>query len=357
MGVRVLSYLRPGYSNYLRRAAMGMTVVRGVVAVSSRTGSTGCGNHLGVTASASFRGQRAAAQAVSRHGGVLVGASARQYATCACVYPSSSLGMAAHSFSGRGISIKAPAFAADDGLQEKEEDLAVDDVEPEALNFAEDGAEESAFAATSSPADNGVDPCKVWVGNLPWEVEVEDLRNLGEEFGAVVDVTIVRDRMTGRSRGFGFLEYSEPQEATNAINTLNGQEFSGRVLNVNSPLPRGAARERPRRRDFNNSYRLYVGNLAWSIRENELETLFGDFGPTNTYIVMDGDRSKGFGFVSFANEEDRNSAMSSLDGMEVEGRPLRVSVAYDRDRKSRSSNEYGGYGGGYGDDFDDLNKF
>jgi len=111
--------------------------------------------------------------------------------------------------------------------------------------------EPDAFTApprTRASFDNGVDPCKIWVGNLPWEVDVDELRNLGEEFGEIIDVTIVRDRMTGRSRGFGFVEFSEPSEATNAINTLNGQEFAGRVLQVNAPLPRGSGpRERPER--------------------------------------------------------------------------------------------------------------
>ena len=205
MGVRVLSkYLRPCTYNSFKRAAMGMSVqVRGAAAGGGGVHHHHHAHHACAAASASVRGQRAAAQAAARHGGVLAAVSARQYAASACVYASSSLGSAAHGLTSRGFSVRATAFAADDGLQaEKEEveELAVDEVDAEALNFAEDGAEEPACEAPSAPANDGVDPCKVWVGNLPWEVEVEDLRNLGEEFGAVVDVT-VRPPRAVRTRG------------------------------------------------------------------------------------------------------------------------------------------------------------
>ena len=73
---------------------------------------------------------------------------------------------------------------------------------------------------------------KIYVGNLSWDSNEQDLRELFEQFGAVHSVAIVMDRETGRSRGFAFVEMDE-SEAQTAISKLNGREFDGRSLNVN----------------------------------------------------------------------------------------------------------------------------
>ena len=69
---------------------------------------------------------------------------------------------------------------------------------------------------------------------------------------------------------------------------------------------------------------------------------------------MDGPRSKGFGFVSFSNEDDRNSAMSSLDGTEIMGRPIRVSIAVQRQNRNRSNYNNSGGRDYYGSGRDDF---
>ena len=73
---------------------------------------------------------------------------------------------------------------------------------------------------------------KIYVGNLSWDSNEQDMRELFEQFGAVHSCAIVMDRDTGRSRGFGFVEMDD-SEAQTAISKLNGREFDGRTLNVN----------------------------------------------------------------------------------------------------------------------------
>lgn len=84
----------------------------------------------------------------------------------------------------------------------------------------------------------------IYVGNLPFPTTEDDLRQAFEEFGAVDSATIIKDRFTGKSRGFGFVEMPEQTEAEAAINNLNGEDFGGRTLTVNEARPR---EERPRR--------------------------------------------------------------------------------------------------------------
>lgn len=78
----------------------------------------------------------------------------------------------------------------------------------------------------------------IFVGNLSYQTTQEDLEAAFAAYGAVERVSIVRDRDTGQSRGFAFVEMTNPNEATNAINSLNGRELNGRSLNVNEARPR-----------------------------------------------------------------------------------------------------------------------
>lgn len=81
----------------------------------------------------------------------------------------------------------------------------------------------------------------LYVGNLPFSATADDLREAFSNFGTVTRASVVSDRETGRSRGFGFVEMEEG--ADEAIATLNGAQFQGRSLTVNEAKPR---EERPR---------------------------------------------------------------------------------------------------------------
>jgi cold-inducible RNA-binding protein len=79
---------------------------------------------------------------------------------------------------------------------------------------------------------------KLYVGNLSFQTTSDELRDHFAQAGNVESASVVEDRMTGRSRGFGFVEMATPEEATAAIEQLNGKEFAGRNLTVNEARPR-----------------------------------------------------------------------------------------------------------------------
>ena len=79
---------------------------------------------------------------------------------------------------------------------------------------------------------------KLYVGNLPYNTSEEDLRNLFAQYGNVESVAVITDRDTGRSKGFGFVEFGDDNEARNAISALSGQEYGGRALTVNEARPK-----------------------------------------------------------------------------------------------------------------------
>ncbi|MFH0778177.1 MAG: RNA-binding protein [Candidatus Eisenbacteria bacterium] len=82
----------------------------------------------------------------------------------------------------------------------------------------------------------------IYVGNLSREVADGDLKQAFEAFGRVESASVIKDRFTGESRGFGFVEMPSSDEARAAINGLNGKELKGRTLNVNEARPRDDSR-------------------------------------------------------------------------------------------------------------------
>ncbi len=79
---------------------------------------------------------------------------------------------------------------------------------------------------------------KLYVGNLSYEVTDDDLRVAFESFGQVDSATVIKDRDTGRSKGFGFVEMSAQAEAQAAIDGMNGKDLKGRAVNVNEARPK-----------------------------------------------------------------------------------------------------------------------
>jgi RNA recognition motif-containing protein len=92
---------------------------------------------------------------------------------------------------------------------------------------------------------------KLFVGGLPYAVTSEDLREYFAQCGTVVSATVITDRVTGQSRGFGFVEMSTEAEAQAAIAKLNGQSLQGRRLTVNVA---NAPAARPRESRFGGAY-------------------------------------------------------------------------------------------------------
>jgi RNA recognition motif-containing protein len=187
------------------------------------------------------------------------------------------------------------------------------------------------------------DACKLFVAGLPDSVTEDVLREIFEATGgSVTDVSLPRDRATGRPRGFGFVTFSSPDEATNARQSLDGSLQAGRSISV-----RPFSSEPPRRGEgrpeggpggaaggSNEDRTLYVGNLPYDASQQEVAAFLGEHGVTAIVRVHlpagpDG-RPRGFGFVTLGSAEAANQAIISLRGVEVRGRRLLVNIAHPR---------------------------
>jgi len=90
----------------------------------------------------------------------------------------------------------------------------------------------------------------IYVGNLSRDVTEEDLKSAFEEFGQVASAAVIKDKFTGQSRGFGFVEMPTKGEAEAAMAGLNGKELKGRAIRVNEAKPRSESRQGGGRRSW-----------------------------------------------------------------------------------------------------------
>ena len=88
---------------------------------------------------------------------------------------------------------------------------------------------------------------RIYVGNLPYSVTDDDLRDLFSEYGELVSADVVKDKFSGQSKGFGFVDMPSNSEADQAIKALNDTDLKGRKLTVNEARPRA---ERPPQRRY-----------------------------------------------------------------------------------------------------------
>ena len=94
---------------------------------------------------------------------------------------------------------------------------------------------------------------KVYVGNLPFSVDQEGLKGLFADYGEMEEVTVISDKFSGRSKGFGFITFKDEESAKKAISEMNDKEIEGRKLKVNEAKP---MEDRPPRRNFNQQRRF-----------------------------------------------------------------------------------------------------
>jgi RNA recognition motif-containing protein len=102
-----------------------------------------------------------------------------------------------------------------------------------------------------------VSESKVYVGNLPFSVGAEELKKLFAEFGEIAEATVISDKFSGRSKGFGFVTFANKEDAEKAVAAMNEKDVQGRALKVSEAKPIDPDRPRPERRSFGDRQRRY----------------------------------------------------------------------------------------------------
>ncbi|CAA0820148.1 31 kDa ribonucleoprotein- chloroplastic [Striga hermonthica] len=173
---------------------------------------------------------------------------------------------------------------------------------------------------------------KMFVGNVPYDVDSETLAQLFGQAGVVEVAEVIYNRQTDQSRGFAFVTMSTVEEAEKALKMFNGYDLNGRVLTVTKATTKDSRPERVPR-TYHSSFRLYVTNLHWQVDNARLKQFFSEhFNVVEARVIYDmhTSRSRGFGFVTMSSEKELHEAIAALDGQDLDGRAIRITVAEEK---------------------------
>ncbi|KAL2490212.1 RNA-binding (RRM/RBD/RNP motif) family protein [Abeliophyllum distichum] len=170
--------------------------------------------------------------------------------------------------------------------------------------------------------------CRLYVCNLPRSFGISELHDVFEPYGTVQSVEVSRNSETGISRGCGHVTMSSVDEAKTAISALDASDVDGREMRVTFAAEMNKAFGSVPKKNliFESPHKIYVGNLAHSVKPSDLRNLFSLFGTVVSSRVLHDSKSgknRVYGFISFSSSVELENAIS-LDGTDFCGRKLLV---------------------------------
>uniref|UniRef100_A0A0K8SVF9 RRM domain-containing protein n=1 Tax=Lygus hesperus TaxID=30085 RepID=A0A0K8SVF9_LYGHE len=179
---------------------------------------------------------------------------------------------------------------------------------------------------------------KLFVGGLSWETTQENLQRYFSRYGEVIDCVVMKNSESGRSRGFGFVTFSDPDNVSLVLQ--NGpHQLDGRTIDPKPCNPRTL--QKPKR---SSSYpKVFLGGLPSNVTETDLRTYFARFGKVMEVVIMydqEKKKSRGFGFLSFEDEDavDRCVAEHFVN---LSGKQVEIKKAEPRDSNKMNDNSGG----------------
>uniref|UniRef100_H3A5M3 Polyadenylate-binding protein n=1 Tax=Latimeria chalumnae TaxID=7897 RepID=H3A5M3_LATCH len=190
----------------------------------------------------------------------------------------------------------------------------------------------------------------VYIKNFGEDMDDERLKEIFGKYGPALSVKVMTDD-SGKSKGFGFVSFERHEDAQKAVDEMNGKELNGKQIYVGRAQKK-VERQTELKRKFEQmkqdritryqGVNLYVKNLDDGIDDERLRKEFSPFGTiTSAKVMMEGGRSKGFGFVCFSSPEEATKAVTEMNGRIVATKPLYVALAQRKEeRQAHLTNQY-----------------
>ncbi|KAH7367286.1 hypothetical protein B0T11DRAFT_325570 [Plectosphaerella cucumerina] len=191
--------------------------------------------------------------------------------------------------------------------------------------------------ATPPPTEDERDRRTVFVQQLAARLRTRELKEFFEKVGPVNEAQIVKDRISQRSKGVGYVEFKNEETVAQALQ-LTGQKLLGIPIivqvteaekNRQVRTQEGSGGAHPNSIPF---HRLYVGNIHYNVTEQDLQAVFEPFGELEFVQLQkeeDG-RSRGYGFVQYRDAGEAREALEKMNGFDLAGRPIRVGLGNDK---------------------------
>uniref|UniRef100_A0A8D3CNH3 Polyadenylate-binding protein n=1 Tax=Scophthalmus maximus TaxID=52904 RepID=A0A8D3CNH3_SCOMX len=190
----------------------------------------------------------------------------------------------------------------------------------------------------------------VYIKNFGEDMDDEKLKELFGRYGPALSIRVMTDE-SGKSKGFGFVSFERHEDAQKAVDDMNGKDMNGRQVYVGRAQKKGERQNELKRKfeqmkqDRMTRYQgvnLYVKNLDDGLDDERLRKEFSPFGTiTSAKVMMEGGRSKGFGFVCFSSPEEATKAVTEMNGRIVATKPLYVALAQRKEeRQAHLTNQY-----------------
>uniref|UniRef100_A0A0E0NQE3 RRM domain-containing protein n=1 Tax=Oryza rufipogon TaxID=4529 RepID=A0A0E0NQE3_ORYRU len=182
----------------------------------------------------------------------------------------------------------------------------------------------------------------LWIGDLQYWADENYLYNCFAHTGELQSVKIIRNKLTSLPEGYGFIEFISHEVAEKVLQTYNGTQMPGTEHTFRLNWASFSSGER--RPDAGPDHSIFVGDLAPDVTDYLLQETFRVSYPSvkGAKVVTDPNtgRSKGYGFVKFADENEKNRAMTEMNGMYCSTRPMRISAAIPK-KTTGSQLQYG----------------
>ncbi|TRY90480.1 hypothetical protein DNTS_026112 [Danionella cerebrum] len=193
----------------------------------------------------------------------------------------------------------------------------------------------------------------VYIKNFGEDMDDEKLKEIFSKYvwaGPALSIRVMTDE-SGKSKGFGFVSFERHEDAQRAVDEMNGKEMNGKQVYVGRAQKKGERQTELKRKfeqmkqDRMTRYQgvnLYVKNLDDGLDDERLRKEFSPFGTiTSAKVMMEGGRSKGFGFVCFSSPEEATKAVTEMNGRIVATKPLYVALAQRKEeRQAHLTSQY-----------------
>ena len=184
----------------------------------------------------------------------------------------------------------------------------------------------------------------VYVKNFGEDFTDDQLMETFSKYGKIISAKVMIDHSTGRSRGFGFVSFSEHQMAMKAVDKMSGVNVNGRILYCGraqkrkewqQELQRRFEAEKMERYSKYQGVNLYVKNLEDEVDDERLRKEFAKFGNITSAKVMvdEAGLPRGFGFVCFSSPEEATKAVTEMNGRIIVSKPLYVALAQRKEER------------------------